>query len=380
MRACRRWDIFCAVVDNYGDIGVCWRLARQLVGEQDCEVRLWVDRLEALARIAPEVDAALDAQRHADVDIRRWHTPFPDVAPYDVVVEAFACPLPPAFVHAMARRTPAPLWINLEYLSAEAWVAEHHALASPHPTLPLVKHFFFPGFGLDTGGLLRERRLLERRAAFQQDAAALGAFWDEIGAPRPRDGERRVSLFAYENAAAGELLDAWADQAHPTLCLVPEGRVLPQVAAFFDVPLAPGNRALRGALTVQVLPFLPQDRYDRLLWACDFNFVRGEDSFVRAQWAARPFAWHIYPQSDEAHWAKLNAFLAIYSARLAPEPAAALTGLWQAWNRQAGVGPAWRACQPHLPAFRAHAEDWAGRLGKPPDLVSSLVQFCETTL
>ena len=25
------WDIFCSVVDNFGDIGVTWRLARQLV-------------------------------------------------------------------------------------------------------------------------------------------------------------------------------------------------------------------------------------------------------------------------------------------------------------------------------------------------------------
>ncbi|MBY0444112.1 MAG: elongation factor P maturation arginine rhamnosyltransferase EarP, partial [Burkholderiales bacterium] len=38
-----RWDIFCRVIDNYGDIGVCWRLARQLSFEHGFAVRLMVD-------------------------------------------------------------------------------------------------------------------------------------------------------------------------------------------------------------------------------------------------------------------------------------------------------------------------------------------------
>ncbi len=381
MRACHSWDIFCTVVDNYGDIGVCWRLARQLADEHGCVVRLWVDRLEALARIAPEVDHHRDAQRHAGVDIRRWTTPFPEVAPHEAVVEAFACHLPQSFVHAMARRAPAPLWINLEYLSAEDWVAGHHGLTSPHPSLPLLKHFFFPGFGVDTGGLLRERDLLRRRAAFQADPAALAAFWEQLGLPPPAADELCISLFAYENAAAGELLQAWAEEGRPVCCVVPEGRVLPQVAAFFGAQtLLPGQPARRGRLTVHALPFLAQERYDQLLWACDFNFVRGEDSFVRAQWAGRPFAWHIYPQSDEAHWTKLNAFLAIYSAQLASDAAAALTGLWQAWNRQAGAAGAWRDCRPHLAALARHAREWAERLGAHGDLASSLVQFCKNPI
>jgi uncharacterized repeat protein (TIGR03837 family) len=377
----RTWDIFCTVVDNYGDIGVCWRLARQLAREHGLAVRLWVDHLDALHRIAPQIDPRRDTQRHAGVDICRWRAPFPDVAPHDVVVEAFACHLPQPFVAAMARRTPTPIWINLEYLSAEDWVAKHHALASPHPSLPLTKHFFFPGFGLDTGGLLRERDLFAQRAAFQADPAAKAALWRELGVPAPVEGELRASLFAYENASVGGLLAAWARSPSPVSCLVPEGRVLPQVAAFLGgAPLAPSAAAARGALTVRVLPFLPQERYDHLLWACDFNFVRGEDSFVRAQWAARPFVWQIYPQSDEAHWTKLNAFLAIYSAQLPPEAASALTDLWQAWNRQTGTARAWPACQPHLDTLTRHAKTWAVELGSQTDLASSLVQFCEKPL
>ncbi|HET9045379.1 MAG TPA: elongation factor P maturation arginine rhamnosyltransferase EarP, partial [Casimicrobiaceae bacterium] len=43
--AAQRWDVFCKVVDNFGDAGVCWRLARQLVAEHDLAVTLWIDVL-----------------------------------------------------------------------------------------------------------------------------------------------------------------------------------------------------------------------------------------------------------------------------------------------------------------------------------------------
>ncbi len=380
MGACRTWDIFCTVVDNFGDAAVCWRLARQLAGEHGHGVRLWIDRPEVLQRLVPEVDPAADGQRLKGVEIRLWREPFPAVTPHDGVIEAFACQLPEAFVQSMARRSPPPVWINLEYLSAEDWVPRHHGLASPHPRLPLVKHFFFPGFAPDTGGLLREGDLIARRTAFQASPAQQAAFWNGLGIAAPAPQERRVSLFAYENAAVGELLEAWAAGAAPLTCLLPEGRLLPQVARALGQRLAPGAMIRKGRLTLRVLPFLPQDAYDRLLWACDVNFVRGEDSFVRAQWAARPFAWHIYPQHDQAHWAKLEAFLGVYVAGLAPQPAAALTALWQAWNRQSGVAAAWRACEAHWKVLTAHAEAWARHLGSQPDLASRLVQFCENML
>ena len=377
----KSWDIFCAVVDNFGDIGVCWRLARQLAREHGLQVRLWVDDLQAFHQIAPDIDPASARQFHAGVEICHWPSSFPAVSPHQVVVEAFACQLPDNFVQAMAALPDKPIWINLEYLSAEDWVAGHHALPSPHPSLPLVKHFYFPGFGLDTGGLLREQGLLEQRARFQQDGKAQAAFWQELGLPSPRPREKRLSLFAYENAAVSELLACWTGSASPISCIVPASRILPQLAAALgQATLTPGQHVKRGALEVHVLPFLPQERYDRLLWACDFNFVRGEDSFVRAQWAARPFVWQIYPQADEAHWAKLNAFLAIYSTQLAPTAASALSRLWRGWNRQAEVAGAWEECLEHATPLGEHARQWAHDLGSQPDLATSLVQFCKKPL
>jgi uncharacterized repeat protein (TIGR03837 family) len=149
----------------------------------------------------------------------------------------------------------------------------------------------------------------------------------------------RVSLFAYENPALAALLDAWAADAHPITCLVPEGRLIPQLAAWLAVAgLRAGEVHRRGALELHILPFSDQDTYDHLLWACDLNFVRGEDSCVRAQWAARPLVWQAYPQADEAHWDKTNALLAHYVEGLDARSGARGERAVAALERHAGRG------------------------------------------
>ena len=239
----QRWDIFCTVVDNFGDIGVCWRLARQLANEHGVELRLWVDDLAAFAHLCPEIDVAHDRQRLGGVDIWRWRQHFPEVvAPADVVIEAFACQLPESYVDAMARRESKPHWINLEYLSAEDWVAGCHGLPSPHPQLPLTKHFFIPGFDSQSGGLLREQDVLARHASF--DAAD---WWGAHGGASI-EGTLSVSLFAYENRAVSELLAAWREGVPPIRCLVTESRILTSVSAAMGEPLASGDRRLNGKL------------------------------------------------------------------------------------------------------------------------------------
>ena len=373
------WDIFCNVIDNYGDIGVAWRLARALKAACAGEIRLWADDLDAFRRIWPAVDPHADSQRCADVEIRAWRTPFPPAEPARRVIEAFGCALPPGYLDAMAAQSPAPVWINLEYLSAEAWVATHHGLPSPHPRLPLTRHFFFPGYTPDTGGLPIERDYAARRAAF--DAAA---YWRALGLPTPAVGETRASLFAYENPALPALLDAWAGGGEPVTCLAPEGRVLPQLAAWFGLDaLAPGARHERGALRLVILPFTDQDRYDHLLWACDLNFVRGEDSCVRAQWAAHPMVWQAYPQDAGAHWHKLEALLALYGRDL-PKPAgAAVGGLWRAWNgapEAPAIGAAWAAWRAARPAVEAHARAWPATLAQAGALAEKLADFTESRL
>lgn len=374
------WDIFCNVVDNYGDIGVCWRLARQLAGEHSLHVRLWVNDLQSFQPLCPDIDPQLPSQQIGGVEIRRWETDFGDVEPGDVVIEAFACHIPERFIAAMAKRQPHPVWINLEYLSAESWVVGCHALSSPHPRLPLIKYFYFPGFSSDTGGLLRESNLLLRKHVFTANAELQQAFWHELACPPPHKDALKISLFAYENPAIIELLQAWQVSDTPICCLLPASRALRSVEAFCGRPLQAGDLVQRGALEIRVIPFVEQSRYDLLLWSCDLNFVRGEDSFVRAQWAAEPMVWNIYPQEESAHLVKLDAFLDYYCAELPDATSAAVREFWHAWNGGPLKPAHWKAFAANLDDLKRHAGRWAEKLAMQEDLSSSLVRFCQSKL
>lgn len=370
------WDLFCPVVDNFGDIGVCWRLARQLATEHRISIRLWVDDLTVARRLIPKLDTTVRCQQLGGVEIWLWNDPLPTVEPGEVVIAAFAGNLPEDFLLAMANRNPKSLWINLEYLSAEDWVSGCHGLPSPHARLPLTQYFFLPGFDADTGGLIHEADYASRRAAFSAED-----FWATLEFPPRKPNELRIALFSYENNAIRELLKVWSEGDFPVTCLVPEGRVLPGLAAEFGVSgLRAGDRLLRDKLTVRILPFVEQSCYDELLWACDLNFVRGEDSFVRAQWAEAPFVWQIYVQEQDAHLEKLDAFLARYRDGLDAVTARALIDFWLAWNRGEGVAAAWPAFRAALPVLAAHGVEWSSRLQEGGDLASRLVQFCKLKL
>jgi uncharacterized repeat protein (TIGR03837 family) len=390
-----RWDIFCRVVDNFGDVGVSWRLARQVAGEHGKRVRLWLDDLTVLAKLRPEIDAGHDVQVLEAVEIVRLREPFEPDAIADVVVETFGCDPPDAYVLEMARRETKPRWINLEYLSAEDWVEGSHALPSPNPRLPLVKHYFFPGFTPRTGGLLREAGLLTRRDAFQDDAYAQAMFWKTLVGRTPPEGALKVSLFGYAGAPFDSLVRRCEHHPGPVWLVAPEGVAATALRGREAPPHAVRRRnavdgGRRREISVFTVPFLPQDRYDELLWASDVNFVRGEDSFVRAQWAARPFVWNVYPTGDQAHWVKLSAFLARYTAALDRTHAAAVTTLWEAWNRAAesvageragpGMAEAWPAFVARRPALEAHGRDWAQGLAARRDLAEELVDFADNVL
>lgn len=369
-----RWDIFCTVVDNFGDIGVTWRLARQLVAEHSLTVRLWVDDLRAFERICPAIDIDAAQQYQQGVEVRHWPAEWVHTDAADVVIAAFACNLPNDYMDAMAARERPPLWLNLDYLSAEDWVVGCHGLPSVKYK-SVQKIFFFPGFQPGTGGLLRERGLLEQRRQFQQDVAAQRQFLQGLGVERAPDAQL-ISLFAYENPGLASWLDVLAVADTPTHLLVPEGRILGDVARWLEVEtLTVGAIHQRQSLTVQVLPFVRQDQYDHLLWCCDFNAVRGEDSFVRAQWAGRPMLWHIYQQDEDIHLDKLDAFLALYTKGLSPAAAEAMNGLWRAWSAGQPIGEHWLAACKHWPELQENAQAWCLEQGLQADLATALVQF-----
>ena len=356
-------EIFCKVVDNFGDAGVCWRLACELQRRSTAQVTLWIDQPRALV-------AMRGAAADANVQVRPWTAAFAPEAVGDLVIEAFACGLPAAQLQAMAARAHAPVWVNLEYLSCEDWVAGCHGRASPHPSLPLTCHFFFPGFTQDTGGLLREAGLLAAQAAFSPDARA--RYWQQWGETQACV---TVSLFSYEAPFLQDCLHAWAAGGERLRLAVPQGRVWASLADFCGGVLPPGTARDFGALRVLSLPFGTQADYDRLLWACDANIVRGEDSWVRAHWAQRPFLWHTYVQQEQTHLAKLAAFHAQYGAGLPEEARKAWQAASQAWNTGTFSVQHWQAWQAQWPQLQKHAGQRAKTLAAQPDLASSLLAF-----
>jgi uncharacterized repeat protein (TIGR03837 family) len=375
-----RWDVFCRVVDNFGDIGVCWRLCADL-GARGHAVRLWVDDNTPLHWMAPgALEGSWPGVQVLDWGCSQNAALLASLAPADVWVEGFGCEIATEFIAARADSTRAtgqndhdtPVWVNLEYLSAERYVERSHGLASPvmrGPAKGWTKFFFYPGFSGRTGGLLREPDLLQRQQAFAQGdgradwLARHGITWA---------GEQLVSLFCYEPGALAALLEQLDAAPTPTLLLVSAGRASKAVEAALAQRAAESAEAADQAfqrLRVAYLPPLTQADFDQLLWGCDLNFVRGEDSLVRALWAGKPLVWQIYPQDDAAHVDKLNAFLDAIGAP------ASLRSFHHVWN---GTHPF--ASHDALPLIDLNS--WSHsllvareRLLQMDDLVTQLVQF-----
>jgi uncharacterized repeat protein (TIGR03837 family) len=369
--------IFCKVVDNYGDVGICWRMARQMQHEHGVAVELWVDNLHSFRRICPEVATDTEQQQVRGVTVRHWHSQGGMYAPADVadiVIEFFGCDIPEGYIAAMAQCEPRPVWLNLEGLTAEEWVEGCHTLPSSHPRLPLTKHFFFPGFTAKTGGLLVESALDEQRRRFQADPAAMADFLAQLGLTAAEMASQKVSMFCYPHAPVAALFAAWEADAEAVSCLVPEGVAAEAVQAFLGQDAVAGAVGSRGALTVRVLPFVPQPDYDKLLWACDLNFVRGEDSFVRAQWAGKPFVWHIYPQDENLHHKKLRAFLQRYADGL--DSLAVFSLYWNgAGTDDQHSAALWAALQGEMPAIAARSADWQRQILGNGDMTGNLLKF-----
>jgi uncharacterized repeat protein (TIGR03837 family) len=374
----RQWDIFCKVIDNFGDIGISWRLGADLAARGQ-QVRLWVDDASALAWMAPAGAAYVEvlnwSQAKDATALQKLQA-----APGEVLVEAFGCEIPPEFLAAWVASPPAEhetgaarcCWLNLEYLSSEAYVERSHALPSPvrhGPVAGGTKWFYYPGFTPRTGGLLREPGLVERMSAFETDEAEGWLLRHGLQSrPAPGPAPLRVSLLCYEPPALGALLAEWAARGlagRPVELLVTAGRSAQAVRAALA---RLGVEAARTDwLGITWLPWLSQQDFDKLLWACDLNFVRGEDSVLRAVWTGKPFVWQIYPQEDAAHRPKLAVFLKLMGA---PQ---SLQAFHTAWNEAGQTLTLPDAAG--LAEWQTHARAARVPLLAQDDLTSRLLQF-----
>jgi uncharacterized repeat protein (TIGR03837 family) len=384
----KHWDIFCVVVDNYGDIGVTWRLAKQLAAEYSIQVNLWVDDLNSFSHILPALNPQLNQQHFAGVNIIHWNkaTEISFIAG-SVLIEAFACELPSSVTNTLTqlKHTPLdqiPVWLNLEYLSAEDWVEGCHGLPSTQLS-GLIKHFYFPGFSVKTGGLICEQDLFVQRDNWQNDNSNRLVLFDKLGLSGIEAHHTVISVFSYETNALPALIKHWQASTTPIHLLIPKGRSLNSLSALLPChvnELVAGQQILLDSVTLHILPMTDQQGYDQLLWSCDFNIVRGEDSFLRAQWAAKPFIWHIYPQEDDYHLIKLQAFMQVYCDNLAPDLAKSWCELNLSFNQgdQIDTINHWQKLEfNHLPLLQ-HAKKWPMTALNDADLASRLVQFVKS--
>ena len=402
-----RWDIFCKIVDNLGDIGVCWRLARQLQVEHGLQIRLWIDDLAAAQKIVPSLNIAENSQVCDEITILKWanvnkegEVDFSNAA--EVVIETFACGLPSAYLAAMVQQQ-SPVcktkWINLEYLSAETWVDDFHAKPSPQAN-GLTRYFYFPGFTDATGGLIRERSISTQlrsninplpqagegarqrgRGAVQVnlDVAPLSNLSPTSGreafAVESSERNLKVSLFCYPLAPIHDLLTAMAESNQQINCYVPASSILPQIADFFGKEtIGVGDYLSQKNLHLHVLPFLSQADYDALLRDCDINFVRGEDSWVRAIWAGKPFIWQPYFQDGNTHIKKLNAFLDLFYADFAAKQV--VCEAHSAWVLGQFSNEVLQSYLDNLSAINTFTRQQSNKLAKQDDLAAKLVIFC----
>lgn len=367
----KQWDIFCKIVDNFGDIGVCWRLARQLNTEHNIPVRLWIDDLSVAQKLIPALDLSKNTQIIQNITITAWQADTVFDEPADVVIEAFGCELPADY---LARMHPDTAWVNLEYLSAEAWVEEFHARNSRRGNL--TRHFFFPGFTKGTGGLLREHDIVNKNQALAKNGQLQQAFLQSLDVQD--NGRLKVSLFCYPHAPVEALLNAIAESDQVTDCYVPASSILPQIADFFGKDsLGTCDTVIKGNLHLHVLPFLSQTDYDRLLATCDINFVRGEDSWIRAIWAGKPFVWQPYLQTEDTHITKLSAFLDLFYSgcdEATKKSAYEAHSAWVTGNMSKAV---WQRYLNHLVTLEAYTLQQTSSLATQTDLATNLVIFIE---
>ena len=289
-------DIFCRVIDNYGDAGVCLHLARSLstvkpqggTSEQPFDVRLFCDDLRVLHTIATAAD-----YDNPNLTFCSWEAPLDHYEPSDVIITAFSCRFDEPTLKTLQQATTKPLIINLEYLSAESWVEDCHML--PSPVDGLTSHFFFPGFTARTGGL-------------NLDPDFIAQCQEQLN--QPSSEGMTLSLFGYHNPAVKRLLTALAASGRHCELKVFSGLAQDNLNQLYQQHLQIGESFQPSPeLTCTIVPMTDHSGYDQVLLNSDFNLVRGEDSIVRAMHTGHPFLWQIYPQEEQAHIVKLTAFL-----------------------------------------------------------------------
>ncbi|WP_339010511.1 elongation factor P maturation arginine rhamnosyltransferase EarP [Fusobacterium animalis] len=281
-------DIFCQVIDNYGDVGVAYRLAREFKRVYpNKKLRFVINQIEELNLIRKSENIEVILYK----DISKIENSA------DLIIESFGCEIPKEYMDKALKKS--KLIINLEYFSAEKWVDDFH-LQESFLGGNLKKYFFIPGLSEKSGGILLDNEFLERKKKVEANKEyylekfEIKEKYDLIG-----------SVFSYEKNF-DSLIEELKKLNKKVILLILSEKTQKNFIKYFD------NGNNYDKIKFVKLPFFTYDKYEELLALCDFNLVRGEDSFVRALLLGKPFLWHIYPQDENTHIKKLESFLEKY--------------------------------------------------------------------
>ena len=354
----------CKVIDFFGDIGVAWRIAKQLKVDFNIEVHLLVDDLVTTKRLITSIDLSLQKQTINGINI--CHCDFSEDStslppPPDFLFNVFNIDLPHSYKTLIKRKK--SKYIVIEYLSAEPWVDNFHLKPSIDPQSGLIKTYFYPGFTNQTGGLIREKGLFLRREAFDQSRRkkliqSLG------GDPNLYS----ISLFYYPIQKIEVFLDVIDHINKPAQFFIPQ--------YLFDLLKLKNNYQF---IHIIPYPFLNHDDFDNLLWSCDLNFVRGEDSWTRAIWAGKPFIWQPYIQENNIHLIKLKAFLKRYCEACDQDLSEILIKMHDDWSNNKFNEVLWRDFFKQQARLEAFVLKQSHHYFKEASFVESLVDYCYET-
>jgi uncharacterized repeat protein (TIGR03837 family) len=316
----RSLDIFCEVIDNFGDAGVVYRFAREFkLAHPRCRVRVFIDIIATLQSIVPAIDLHKQVQEYNDIIYIQSQTLSPALVETlgtpDVLIEAFGCTIPDCVISAAARHT--RLHINLEYLSAESWVDSYHLKESLMGYPVMKKYFYMPGFTPTTGGILVDTHSEHFRNNLGKNrydyiTEVLKQF--KIYVPAPEQC-MFGSLFTYTRNFDALLHECSSIEKDVYILVFGEKSKagMQQSSLFIQSEKLSANAFRYNRVHILFMPFLPQQLYDELLCTMDFNIVRGEDSLVRAIQARKPFIWNAYLQEKKYQHVKVAALLALFA-------------------------------------------------------------------
>lgn len=351
------WIIFCRVVDYFGDAGFCWRLAGALARCGVGTVILVMDRLDVL-------EAIRGTERFDNVTVLPWNViedewaraGVPAEHQADVVIEAFACSPPQCYLASLGCGA---RWFTLDYLATEPWADSVHGCASPAPritsTVGRKRRWCVPGFSRATGGLLH-------------------GSWRHISARKRQDWRTELAGYPISDDIFLVLAFGYPDASWSELRSLLTGR-LPE--------------GFRDWLLWQPSGIdFSQSQFDEILQACDLNFVRGEDSFIRAHWASAgrwrvPFIWQPYRQEGQGHSHKLAGWM--QQVLVDPKLSVLIDFHW-GWNGLRAVDThhdlplesAWEGLVGGFAGVKERLHRACLQLAGRPSLEGSLIEMAET--